>query len=282
MQILDANVQYRNSVFCSYFQDTSRLLSLCNAILNTDYKDSSKVEITTLEGTFFSKIKNDISCKIGNNFLILVEHQSSINENMPFRCLSYVTEVLNNLIKNKRKLYHKPLIHFPAPRFVVLYDGNDDEPLQREMRLSDAFDGDFSSLELIVNSFNINHGKNQPLLKKCQELKEYSIFIGKVKEGLNLGLSLDDSIIAAVNFCLENHIMFDYLKTHGKEVFSMTRLEWNEEDARKAWKEDGREEGESNTIAAMKMLKDNKSPDIIHQQTGISFDRINELKLILQ
>ena len=286
MQILDANVQYRNSVFCSYFQDTSRLLSLCNAILNTDYKDSSELEITTLEGTFFSKIKNDISCKIGDHFLVLVEHQSSINENMPFRCLSYVSEVLNNLIKDKHKLYHQSLIRFPAPRFVVLYDGNDDEPLQREMRLSNAFGGDSSSLELIVSSYNINHGKDQLLMEKCQPLREYSIFVGKVKEGLSNGLSLDESIITAVNFCLENHIMFDYLQAHGKEVFSMTRLEWNEEAARKAWQEEGMEKGinkgENNAIIAIKMLKDNKSPDLIHQQTGISLNKINELKLILQ
>ena len=104
MQSDDANVQYRNSVFCSYFQDPSRLLSLCNAILDTNHTDTSKLELTTLEGTFFSNIKNDISCKIGDNFLVLVEHQSSINENMPFRCLSYVTEVMNNLIEDKDRL----------------------------------------------------------------------------------------------------------------------------------------------------------------------------------
>ena len=108
MQILDANVQYRNSVFCSYFQDTSRLLSLCNAILNTDYKDSSELEITTLEGTFFSKIKNDISCKIGDHFLVLVEHQSSINENMPFRCLSYVSEGYGSCNSSESKFLKQP------------------------------------------------------------------------------------------------------------------------------------------------------------------------------
>ena len=98
MQSDDANVQYRNSVFCSYFQDPSRLLSLCNAILGTNHTDTSKLEITTLEGTFFSNIKNDISCKIGDNFLVLVEHQSSINENMPFRCLSYARNSIFDVI----------------------------------------------------------------------------------------------------------------------------------------------------------------------------------------
>ena len=251
MQSNDANVQYRNSVFCSYFQDTLRLMSLCNAVLNTNYTDTSQLEITTLEGTFFSNIKNDISCRIGNNFLVLVEHQSSINENMPFRCLSYVAEVLNNLIKDKDDLYKKALIHFPAPRFIVLYDGDDEEPLQREMRLSDAFDGDFSALELIVSSYNINYGKNQPLLDKCQELKEYSIFVSQVKEALSVSYSLDDAIAYAVDYCLKNNIMYDYLKAHGKEVYSMTRLEWNEDTARRVWQEEALEKGKKEKTIEM-------------------------------
>lgn len=251
MQSNDANVQYRNSVFCSYFQDTPRLMSLCNAVLNTNYTDTSQLEITTLEGTFFSNIKNDISCKIGNNFLVLVEHQSSINENMPFRCLSYVAEVLNNLIKDKDDLYKKALIHFPAPKFIVLYDGDDEEPLQREMRLSDAFDGDFSALELIVSSYNINYGKKQPLLDKCRELKEYSIFVSQVKEALSVSYSLDDAIAYAVDYCLKNNIMYDYLKTHGKEVYSMTRLEWNEDTARRVWQEEALEKGKKEKTIEM-------------------------------
>jgi len=113
--------------------------------------------MNTLEGIFFDNQKNDISCTIGNTFLVLVEHQTSVNENMPFRCLSYVTELLNNLVTNKKKLYNKLLIRFPAPRFVVLYDGERAEPLKREMRLSDAFGGDSSSLELVVTAYNINY-----------------------------------------------------------------------------------------------------------------------------
>ena len=151
------NKKYRDSVFRDYFNEPVRLLSLCNAILDTRYSEVNELKINTLEGIFFDNQKNDISCTIGNTFLVLVEHQTSVNENMPFRCLSYVTELLNNLVTNKKKLYNKLLIRFPAPRFVVLYDGERAEPLKREMRLSDAFGGDSSSLELVVTAYNINY-----------------------------------------------------------------------------------------------------------------------------
>jgi len=120
----EANKKYRDSVFRDYFNEPNRLLSLCNAILGTDYKNSQKLSINTLEGIFFDNQKNDISCVIENNFLVLIEHQTTVNENMPFRCLSYVAEIMNNLIVDKDKLYHKALIRSPAPRFYVFYDGN--------------------------------------------------------------------------------------------------------------------------------------------------------------
>ena len=158
------NKRYRDTVFRSYFNDADRLLTLCNALLNTDYRDAAAIQINTLEGAFFDRQKNDLSCKIGDNFLVLIEHQSSINENMPFRCLSYVAELMNNLVVNKRKLYHKALIMFPAPRFYVFYDGDELQPIKRQMRLSEAFSGDDTALELVVTALNINHGLRQPLL----------------------------------------------------------------------------------------------------------------------
>ena len=55
---------------------------------------------------------------------------------MPFRCLAYLTDLLNKLIENKRILYRKLLIRFLFPKFFVLYDGKDKEPLSYEMPLS--------------------------------------------------------------------------------------------------------------------------------------------------
>ena len=279
----NANMQYRNSVFCSYFNDPLRLLSLCNAILNTNYSDTNELEINTLETSMLSNQKNDISCKIGDNFLILVEHQSSVNNNMPFRCLSYIAKLLDNLIDDRTKLYRKTLIRFPSPKFVVLYDGNDSEPLSREMRLSEAFGGDSSSLELVVNSYNINYGLNQPLLDKCRYLKDYSTLVGKVKQGIANGFSLRDSIIQAVNFCVNHDVMKQFLLENEKEVFNMLALQWNIDDAKKAWFEDGKDEGigigemQKSEEIAIKMINKGKDFEEIREFTDLPIQRIQEL-----
>ena len=277
------NSRYRDSVFRSFFNDPARLLSLCNAVLDTKYDNPDALHINTLEGIFFDKQKNDISCSIDNHFLVLIEHQTTVNENMPFRCLSYVAELLNNLVKNKNKLYYKSLIKFPKPKFFVLYNGNKNEPLKRKMRLSDAFGGDSDSLELIVTAFNINYGLPQPLLKNCPYLSDYSTLVGKVKEGIRLGLSRRDAISRAVKFCLDNGIMGNYLIEHAEEVFNMLALEWNMDDALQARFDEGYEDGHNKGInagiesVALNMLRSGMTVNKIQELTQLSSERIQEL-----
>ena len=130
------------------------------------------------------------------------------------------------------------------------------------MRLSDAFDS--------------NYALPQPLLEKCGYLSDYSTLVGKVKEGIRLGLSRRDAISRAVKFCLEHGIMGNYLVEHSKEFFNMLALEWNMDDALAARFEDGREE-ERESIA-LDMLREGESLDKILKFTKLSFERIKELE----
>ena len=275
----EGNKKYRDSVFRDYFNVPVRLLSLCNAVLGTDYRDVSKLRINTLAGIFFDNQKNDISCTLDNNFLVLIEHQTSVNNNMPFRCLSYVAELLNNLVEDKDKLYHKALIRFPVPKFFVLYDGDTKEPLKRTMRLSEAFGGDDSTLELVVTAYNINHGLEQPLLSKCQYLRDYSTLVGKVKEGIRSGLTRKEAISRSVRYCLDRGLMKGYLEFNSQEVFNMLALQWEQEKAIRASYEDGRDDGinEGIEIVALKMIRRGKSFEDIHKDTDLPIERIQKL-----
>ena len=271
----NANAQYRDSVFRDYFNAPARLLSLCNAVLGTEYRDAGKLRINTLEGIFFDNQKNDISCTLEDNFLVLIEHQTSVNNNMPFRCLSYVAELLNNLVIDKDRLYHKALIRFPRPKFFVLYDGDAKEPLQREMRLSEAFGGDGSTLELVVTALNINYGLPQPLLTKCRYLRDYSTLVGQVKEGIRAGLTRKEAISRAVRYCLDNGLMKGYLEKKSQEVFNMLVLQWEQDKAIRASYEDGRDDAIESV--AVEMIQDGEPLEKIIKFTKLSMERIKEL-----
>jgi len=280
---ISKNKQYRDSVFRHYFKDKTRLLSLCNAVLNTNFTDTGELEIKNLSETFFNGQKNDIGCTIGGKFLVLIEHQTTVNENMPYRCLSYVAEIFGNLIDRKRAIYQQSMVRFPAPEFIVLYNGEDDEPLKKEMRLSDAFYLETCSLELIVTAYNINYGISQPLLETCEYLHDYSFFVGKVKEGKSRGLTTDEAIKNAVQNCIECGIMRNYLNEYAEEVFHMAIDEWNIDDAKFYWQEEamkkgidkGQEEGKSSMV--LELLKAKQPLSLISQVSKYSVERIAEI-----
>ena len=245
--------KYKDSMFRDYFNDRVRLLSLCNALLGTNFTNPDELDINTLDGIFFSQIKNDLSCMIQNRLIVIVEHQSTVNENMPLRMLFYITELLKLYFKGKqRQLYNEQLIQLPKPEFFVIYNGNAPEKDYREIKLSSAFEGDDSTLELRVKIYNVNAGKNNELLKNCEYLDNYCIFINRVKYNLGMGMSIKEAIVEAVKYCKNINVMKEYLESKEGELIDMINREFKIDEAKEAWREaaeargraEGRVEGE--------------------------------------
>ena len=113
-------------------------------------------------------------------------------------------------------------------------------------------------------------------MKNCSYLGDYSTLVGKVKEGIRLGLSRRDAISRAVKFCLDNAIMGDYLVENSKEVFNMLALEWNLDDALQARFDEGRDEGIEEV--AVNMIRYGEPLDKILKFTKLSLERIKELE----
>ena len=254
------NRKIRDTVFCRYIGTQPHLLELANALKGTQYQDSSMVNINTLDGSFYSNLKNDISFILDNMIVVLIEHQTTINPNMPLRFLSYVDEIYRlHMQSQHRKIYGSELIKLPAPEFYVFYDGEDTSFDHEVLRLSDAFLAPSNQLELIVNVYNLADGKSKKLKKICHSLHDYSIFSNKYKQYKNEGLTIDKAVKAAVDYCLKNNIMSEYLKNNEREVIDMFGYEWNEQEERKALLETGEERGEARgkllgTIASIKNL----------------------------
>ena len=87
---LTANREYKSTVFSKLFKDKKKLLTLYNALNNSQYTNEDELEIVTLENAIYMSMKNDLAfildCK-----LTLYEHQSTPNPNMPLRDLLYVS-----------------------------------------------------------------------------------------------------------------------------------------------------------------------------------------------
>ncbi len=253
-QTNEAGVQrnYKDTVFRMIFREKENLLSLYNALNGTTYEETDSLEITTLENAVYMNYKNDISF-VFDFELLLYEHQSTCNPNMPLRDLIYVTRVLQNRIKDEN-LYSKSLIRIPAPRFVVFYNGTDFQPEQQVLYLSDAFEKkqDEPALELSVIVYNINLGCNNELLDACCLLKEYAQYVAQVRAYAEK-LPLSEAVEKAVDDCIRNNILAEFLAKNRAEAIAVSIFEYDEEkhmnSERKEWREIGYREGREDGLA---------------------------------
>jgi hypothetical protein len=256
---METNIQFKDSLFVTLFENETVLRELYNALAGTNFGPETPVTINTLQDVLFKGSYNDISFTIGNRLVVLIEHQSTINENMPMRMLLYIARIYEEQIDSKL-LYKQKLLRLPRPDFIMLYNGLAPCPERKILRLSDAFlkvpemagvsdaRGIAYALDLTVSVYNINQGMNRGLAKKCKTLDNYEVFVAKVREHhARLGddkEQLQPAMIAAIRDCIAQGIMPDILKKLSVEVNHMKLpIEWNWDDAREVWREEEREEG---------------------------------------
>ena len=169
--------------------------------------------------------------------------QCRINANMPLRCLFYASDTYSVLVKDKN-IYGTKMLPLPSPTFVVFYNGKQKMEEEGELRLSDAFvkKQENPNLEVIVKVKNINLGNSRELFEKCRPMRDYMIFVDKVRK-YSQEQTLEDAVEQTIRECMEEDVMADFLKRNRAEVVKMCLYEYDEEKQREFDREEGREEG---------------------------------------
>ena len=249
-KIPTANRQYKDTVFRMLFSEKENLLSLYNAVTGSHYQNAEALKIVTLENAIYMGMKNDLAFMLETN-IYLYEHQSTINPNIPLRDLIYIGIEYQQYL-NDKSLYSSKLQKIPAPKFMVFYNGTDDVEDRMELKLSSAYEhlAGEPDLELKVLMLNVNEGHNKELMEQCQTLKEYAIYVARVRKYAS-ELNLNDAVERAITECIKEGILVEFLRKNRSEVKMVSILEydkeWEEKKLRKAeyeaGKEDGRNEG---------------------------------------
>ena len=144
----------------------------------------------------------------------------------------------------------------------LFYNGVTKQPERHILKLSDLYQVRESEpkLELEVLMLNINEGNNEELKNNCQILKEYMLYVNKIRSYMEKEkMSLQDAVEIAVNECIKEGILEDFLRENRAEVVSMSILEF---DAEREWRlireaeyqyglEDGIEQGIEQGLKAL-------------------------------
>jgi len=238
------NREYKSDVFSMLMEDPRYALEVYNVLNGSNIEDPSVVEIVTLARGISLSVRNDAAFIIDTDMSIY-EHQSTYNPNMPLRSLIYFTEIIKSFLK-ERDLFSGHLIEIPTPQFVVFYNGVEKRPEYEEQKLSNAYKHDGKpSLELICKVFNINKGFNRDILSNCTVLREYMIFVDTVRD--NVIKRVDNPIEEAINQCVEEHILEEFLQFRRNEVLKIMTIDMTFETREKLIRKEeqmyGRAEG---------------------------------------
>ena len=233
--------------------------------------------------------------------------------------MEYIARIYEK-ITTKDEKFGRKLVKLPIPEFYVFYNGKDDYPTESVMKLSDAFmqlDGKLRNqfenanypLEISVKVININVDKENPILKHCETLKEYSEFIEQVRS--NIENDIPEPLTNAIKEAIKKGFLSDYLNRKSTEVQNMLLAEYDYdtdiavqrresfEDGFSAGEERGRNEGiaigekvgeergisiglsqgiqQAKLETAKSMILRNISIDIVAECTGLSLEEIEKL-----
>ena len=295
---------YKSRMFEMIFSDKKELLELYNAINGTDYTNPDDLVVNTLENAIYMGMHNDVSFLIDKR-LNLYEHQSTYSLNLPLRFLFYVADVYSDFTK-EMNLYGRKAVKLPTPHFIIFYNGTEEQPDKRELRLSDTFQvkEEEPQLELKATMLNINKGHNRKLLDACRTLKDYAEYTALVREYAQ-AMPLAEAVEKAVDDCIRRGVLEEFLKKNRAEAIKVSIYEYDEERHMRQTKEEGFEEGyesgyesgleegrrtgrveghESGLLEGRKMLKQTillrrlgKSYEEISAQCGVTLEEIKDM-----
>lgn len=250
-----SNREVKSSAFTTYFSDPQNAAQLYSALEGVEVSPED-IHFTTLEGVLFVARKNDMAFTVKNRVLVISEHQSTVNNNMPLRDVIYYGRTMEKLIDPKT-LYRRKLVTIPTPEFYVFYNGDEPYPAEKVMKLSDAYldKSKAPMLELTVKVININLPENHALLSQCRPLYEYSWFIQRIKDYMADGMNRDSAITQTIKDCEREGIMVDFVRKHGTEAVNMLFTQFNLDDAMEVRYEEGVEDGIEKGIERGELLK---------------------------
>ena len=99
------------------------------------------------------------------------------------------------------------------------------------------------SLQLTVRVYNINSDKNNEILKKCETLKQYSLFVERVRALQEKGQLTANRITELISGCIDCGILPEFLRKYGTEMVEILFRELTREEDMEISRLDGYDDG---------------------------------------
>ena len=141
--------------------------------------------------------------------------------------------LIHSRLTVKANLYGETIVRIPAPEFIIFYNGKDEMPERQLLKLSDMY----------------SVKEEKPKLKEaCRTLRDYAIYTDKIR-AYTEKMELAEAVDRAINECIEEDILRDFLMEHKAEARAMSIFEYDQERHMQQEREAGIEKGRRIGIA---------------------------------
>jgi len=295
------NRSHKDSLFVDYFSKDrewkQHFLSLYNALHGTNLQVAdTTLERVNIDQVLYKSYYNDIAVLVDGQFILMIEHQSTVNPNMPLRLLEYIARIYGNTVDSRTK-FSRHLVPLARPEFIVFYTGNQKLPPESYLYLSDSFPNQPSNadltLELKVKVCTIRSEHPSPVVHSCPDLEQYVQFLELVEEAK--AADRTEPLKWAIQEAVHRNILRDYLERKGGEILSILMTEYDYATDMAVQKEEayedglfaGREEGISIGLergayqkaleTARSLLAYGDAPEKVSLCTGLPLELVQQL-----
>ena len=214
------NPKYADSLFTMLFQTREEVLNLHRTLHPEDQVEADAIRLCTLRNVVINNRYNDLAYLVDNRLIILVEHQSTKNPNIPLRLLLYLALEYERVIREQNlDLFSGTLQRLPAPEFYVVYTGKNRWEVD-QLRLSEAFREANVWIDMRVKV--IRYGQDYP---KESLLEQYMELIQTIWEYRKEEFPAREAIRLAIEDCIRRGILVEFLQERKKEV---NRVLWDQ------------------------------------------------------
>lgn len=163
----EVNSEVKDTFFKVVYRSTERLQRLAAFLIG---RENAEITVTTLDPVLYGNKENDLSFSCDGTVYVMMEEQSTVCLNIPFRMAEYMMTTLRDSVDTKKLLYGSRRVMLPVPKLFVLNvgvvksEGQLPECVEYDLRLSDSFpleDEILPDLEAVVHAYDFRMSRKE-------------------------------------------------------------------------------------------------------------------------
>ena len=274
----------KDSVFIDLFRIKKNLLKLYQTLHPEDIgvtEDSLKD--VTIKNILTDNLYNDLGFIVGNRLLILVEAQSTWTMNILVRVLLYLAQSYHEYFLNTEQNYYKSKkVEMPKPEIYVIFTGERVHKPETISLSKEFFAGE--EIDLEIKAKVIYESDSDDIIN------QYIIFCKVFNEQTRQHGMTSEAVEETIRICRDRNILREYLSERKKEVLTIMKCLFDQEEVMEMYVRDERKEAarEAAKIAArerdwetaIRMIRDGEMSleKIAYYLPSLSIDELKKLE----